>query len=150
MSSTNLQPALISGTTDNWTIGLFQDLGGSPFPTPSIEWVEPAGSTGVNVLTFIGTGVVDGMSFHFFSFVSESASTGGTCGTGSPLPLGASCLLGVSLAPESIFVTVNEVVPEPPSIALIGAGIAGLAFVRRRHRLGVSLSSSRGCACPPG
>ena len=109
--------------------------------TPSIEWVEPAGSTGVNVLSFIGTELVDGFFFHFFSFVSESASTGDTCGTGSPLPLGASCILGTTFGGENIFVTVNEMavpVPEPASITLIGAGVAGLAFIRRRHRLGVS------------
>jgi hypothetical protein len=117
--SVGIAGAVIGGTTDNWTINMSGT--GVILSTADLPqvWVEPAGSSGFNVLSDLGNDVL--------GLQSEAANTGtadNDCGTGSPLALGVSCFIGSDASGNDYFASVNEAAAVPGPI--VGAGLPGL------------------------
>jgi hypothetical protein len=128
LSVTGFSGAIIGGHTDNWTItmpGIMFD------PGLQLAWVEPGGNlNGVNVLSAIGGDEL--------RLISEAPFTGfASCGVPTPLPLGASCLIGADNAGNQYYGFVTEVAatPLPAALPLFAAGLGGLGlFGWRRKR----------------
>jgi hypothetical protein len=132
LTVTGFAGAVISGTTNNWTITLPGiTLSSADLPQ---DWVEKAGDTGFNVLSIAASNQIQLQSEH-----AEVGTSDNFCGTGSPLALGVTCFIGSDGAGNSYFATVTEqvaAVPEPGSVFLLLSGCIalGLAYRSRKQR----------------
>jgi len=151
-----LNPADMTNSStlgSTWNFSFFLDLGndvGSDFTILSLQYdFDPSAGTDFGVINFnlspqtSGLSLIEGSQNMLFGFLSSAAAIPVVvppAGTFDPDAPGIYSFIltasGSNLSPDlvaSIDVVV-EGVPEPGTLALIGAGLLGVAYTQRRRR----------------
>jgi len=119
--------AVITGSQDNWKIDL-SSTGINFWGYPVLNWYDPSNGTYDSL-----TNNRDG-TFTLVSDLPSDPGTNSCAAGGSVFSLGTSCFVGTDSRFNSYYASFTEVpTPEPTTMAILGLGLAGLGFVRRRR-----------------